>query len=57
MSRLSENGSFSLNMRPLEVYSGRTIHDLAEGDKARHDLDHDGGKRARMALEKARGEE
>lgn len=28
----------------------------AEGDKARHDLDHDGGKRARMALEKARGE-
>ena len=38
MSRLSENGSFSLNMRPLEVYSGRTIHDLAEGDKARHDL-------------------
>ena len=28
----------------------------AEGDKARHDLDHDGGKRARMALERARGE-
>ena len=27
-----------------------------EGDKARDDLDYDGGRRARIALEKARGE-
>lgn len=29
----------------------------SDGDIARHDLDSDGGKRARIALEKARGKE
>lgn len=33
----------------------KEIFKTIEGDEARHDLDYDGGRRARMALEKARG--
>ena len=43
----------------LEWYAEKVLNCrkiTAEGDEARHDLDHDGGKRARMALEKARDE-
>ena len=46
-------------LEALEWYAENVLNCrkiTAEGDKARHDLDHDGGKRARMALEKARGE-
>lgn len=47
-------------LEALEWYAEKVLNCrkiTAEGDAARHDLDHDGGKRARMALEKARGEE
>ena len=44
-------------LEALEWYAEKVLNCrkiTREGDEARHDLDHDGGKRARMALEKAR---
>jgi len=48
-------------LEALEWYEDEKIRDCRkvtrEGDEARHDLDRDGGERARLALEKARGKE